>query len=92
MNFLIPWFFLNQHVMDGKPTVDGNTLFDAYVDDVADNGKDVLWSCRCRRPVFIVIGIGKRFHVSKMAAGRGGAGGLAPMLEYLSKLGCWNCV
>ena len=64
VNLLVPRFFLNEHIMDGKPAFERKTLFDANVDNVANNGKYVLWSCRCRRPVFIVIGIGETFHVA----------------------------
>ena len=44
MDLLIPRFFLNEHVMDGKLSVNREALLNAYVDNVTDDVKDVLWS------------------------------------------------
>ena len=87
MDLLISRFLLDKHVVDGEPSVERNTMFDAKVDDVGYEMEDVLRSGCVGRPVVILLRVGKCLHVAEMATRWGGACCLTPMLEDLTEVG-----
>ena len=87
MDLLISRFLLDKHVVDGEPSVERNTMFDAKVDDVGYEMEDVVRSGCVGRPVVILLRVGKCLHVAKMATRWGGACCLTPMLKDLTEFG-----
>ena len=86
MDLLISRFLLDKHVVNGEPSVERNTMFDAKVDDVGYEMEDVLRSGCVGRPVVILLRVGKCLHVAKMATRGGGAGCLTPVLKDLTEV------
>ena len=86
MYLLISRFFLDKHIVDGEPSVERDTMCYANVDDVGDEMEYVLRSGCVRRPVVILLRVGKCLHVAKMATRGGGAGCLTPVLKDLTEV------
>ena len=86
MDLLISRFFLDKHVVDGKPSVERDTMFYAKVDNVGEEMEDVLRSGCVGRPVVILLRVGKCLHVAEMATRWRGACCLTPMLKDLTEV------
>ena len=86
MDLLISRFLLDKHVVNGEPSVERNTMFDAKVDDVGYEMEDVLRSGCVGRPVLILLRVGKCLHVAEMATRWGDACCLTPMLKDLTEV------
>ena len=81
MYFVVAGFLVDHHVVYGEPSLKGEAMCDAELEDFGDAGEYVLWSRDIGGPVEVVVEGGKCLHMAEVASGWGSRCCLTPFSE-----------